>query len=506
MTISASNFVKINPGVLAAGGNELSLNALFLTENTAMPTGQILSFATALAVGNFFGMGSTEYAMAQIYFNGFANSTVKPSAMLFACYNAANRAAFLQGGSLAGLTLTQLQAFSGTVIINVNGTVQTSASINLSAATSFSNAASLILAGFTDPTFTVTWNAVQSCFTFTSSTSGTGSTIAAATGTLSPSLNLTAGTVGIISQGAAADTPNSAMVNATNLSQNYVTVVTLFEPDLSDKTNFAVWFNASDDAYAWLAWDSDAQASVQNATEPFGVLALAAGYNGVACIGGDPAAVPAGSSLATLAMSVAVFVAGAIASLNTAATNGRKAMAYLSQAGLVPTCANNQTAANLIANGYSYYGAVATRAQNFDFFWNGNMPGNFDWIDTYINQIWINSEFQLALMELETTVGSIPYDEGGYSLMRAALQDPIQAALTFGAIRTGVELSALQIAEVNQAAGLDISSILQTEGYYLQILDPGSIVRQERGSPIVNFWYTDGGSVQQITMSSTDIL
>jgi hypothetical protein len=40
----------------------------------------------------------------------------------------------------------------------------------------------------------------------------------------------------------------------------------------------------------------------------------------------------------------------------------------------------------------------------------------------------------------------------------------------------------------------------------LQILDPGATVRAERGSPVINFWYTDGGSIQFITMSSLDIL
>ena len=41
MTIPASQFVKVNPGVLAAGGSNLVLNGLFLTENLAMPTGEI---------------------------------------------------------------------------------------------------------------------------------------------------------------------------------------------------------------------------------------------------------------------------------------------------------------------------------------------------------------------------------------------------------------------------------------------------------------------------------
>ena len=82
----------------------------------------------------------------------------------------------------------------------------------------------------------------------------------------------------------------------------------------------------------------------------------------------------------------------------------------------------------------------------------------------------------------------------------------INAALAFGAIRTGVTLSDEQISEVNQAAGVDAASVIQTAGNYLQILDPGAQVRGLRGSPIVNLWYADGDAVQTITMASIDIL
>ena len=295
------------------------------------------------------------------------------------------------------------------------------------------------------------------------------------------------------------------MNNAVAVSQNWVSMVTLFEPNLAAKEAFAAWFNAQDDAYLYLAWDSDTQASVQGATEPFGVVAIAAEYSGVACIGGDPAAVPVGSTLAALVENVAIFVAGAIASINFAQANGRVTLAFLAQSGLIPTCANQQTATNLIANGYSYYGAYATRNQGFVFFYNGNLPGTFSWIDTFVDDVWLNDQFQVALMSLVTTAGSIPYNAQGYGLIRSALSGPIAAALNFGAIRSGVVLSPTQISEVNLAAGSNVAPIIAAQGYYLQILDPGATVRSERGTPIINFWYTDGSAVQQITLASIDI-
>ena len=66
-------------------------------------------------------------------------STQWPSTILFAPYNAADRAGWLQSGSLASVTLTELQALSGTIILTVAGTLFTSSSITLSAATSLSD-------------------------------------------------------------------------------------------------------------------------------------------------------------------------------------------------------------------------------------------------------------------------------------------------------------------------------------------------------------------------------
>lgn len=514
MSIPASSVVSVNPGVISAGGNGLVLNGLFLTQNTLMPTATVLSFApgpaTNLAqnVAAFFGIGSPEAAAAGIYFNGYNNSTLKPSAMLFAPYNLAARSAFMNSGSFANITLTQLKAITpGTLTVTVNGTPITSSSINLSGATSFTNAATIILAAFTSPGFAVAWSATASEFIFTNTLTGANSTISFGSGPIAASLLLTQATGALISQGAVIDTPATAMANVTNASQNWLTTVTLWEPDLPTKQLFAAWFNTANNQYLWLAWDSDVQASVSGATTPFGVVAKAAQYNGVVCIGGDPAAAPVGNTLAAIVENVAIFLAGAVASINFGQTNGRVTLAFLQQNGLLATCASGQTAANLLANGYSYYGSYATRNQNFTFFYNSNMPGQFPWMDAFVDDAWLSDQLQVTLMTLLTNIGSISYNAPGYGSIRAAIiGGPVAAALNFGAIRTGVTLSATQILQVNTLAGQPVDQIISTQGYYLQILDPGATARQQRTSPIINLFYTDGGSIQQITMNADDIL
>src|SRR4051812_29296565 len=119
-SIPASQLVSVLPGVLQAGGNPLSLNGLFLTTNISVPVGTVSEFPTAQSVADFFGASSREAQMAAIYFAGFENSTAKPSNMLFAQYNTAAVAAYLRGGSQAGVTLAQLQLLNGTLTITIN--------------------------------------------------------------------------------------------------------------------------------------------------------------------------------------------------------------------------------------------------------------------------------------------------------------------------------------------------------------------------------------------------
>lgn len=508
MTIPASFVANSTPSVLNAGGSSLVMNGLFLTENPQMPNNTVLNFANAAAVAQFFGPASAEALAAPTYFAGFSKSTIKPGAMLFAAYNSAASSAFLQSASLAGLTLAALQGIApGTMTLTVDGTAETSASINLSAATSFSNAATLIEAGFTTPAFSVAWNPVAAAFVFTTTLTGATATISYATGTLATALSLTQATGAFLSQGAVADTPSGAMNRIAGITQNWSTMVTLFEPNLVDKQAFAVWFSSQDDQYLWSGWDSDPNASVQGNTTCFGALATLAQYDGVTMVSGDPAlALATGTTVAALALNAAIFVAGAIASVNFSATNGRTNLAFLVSTVIQPTCADLQIAKNLLANGYNFYGSFASRNQGFIFLYNGKIFGQWTSIVRYVNQIWLNSQFELELITLLLNIGSLSYDAAGYNNVRATLAGPIANAITFGAIRTGVVLSDAQITELNQQAGLAVDSLVTTQGYYLQILDPGATVRQAGGTPIINFWYTDGGDVLQLNMASINII
>lgn len=503
MTIPASKLVRVNPGVITAGGAALVLSGLILTNSTPVPLGTVSQFSTAAAVSAFFGPSSTEATLAGIYFQGYENSTQKPGNLLFSQYPTASVAAYLRGANLAAMTLAQLQAIApGVLTVTVDGVVKTTTSINLSGATSFSNAAALISAAFTAGPV-VAFDSQRSAFTFTSNTTGAASTISFGSGAMATALSLTQTLGAVTSQGSIAYTPAAALTAVTASYLNFASFMTTFEPVLADKILFATWASQQNNRFVYACWDTDVNAVVSGNTTAFGPQVNSLGLSGSVPLSVDPArAVALGVTAASLALPLAAFVMGSVASVDFGRTNGRVTFAFRSQGGIVAGVGDATIADILDANGYNFYGDYATSSQQFQFLQPGSVGGTFAWLDSYINQIWLNSRLQQSLMNLLANSGSVPYNAQGYALIDASCGSPIADALSFGAIRSGVVLSAAQIAAVNSQAGSKIDTVLSSRGWYLQIKDPGATVRAARGTPIITLWYMDGGSVQTIVMAS----
>ncbi|GGN49344.1 hypothetical protein GCM10011349_19900 [Novosphingobium indicum] len=489
-SIPASAIVNVLPAVISAGGSGLDIIGLMLTDNEQIPVGTKLAFASAADVSVYFGPLSTEATLAAIYFAGYDGSTIKPASLLFWRYATADVAGYVRGGSVADLTLAELQALTGTLTLTVGGTEKTSAAIDLSGASSFSNAASIIEAAFTTPNFAVTYDSISGGFVFTSDDTGASATFTFVSGTLATELNLTEANGAVLSQGADQMVPGTAMAEVISITQDFVSFMTTFEPSDADKLLLSAWVDAQNQRYLYVAWDDNVAAKAAGDTSSFLALAIAEGYGSVAGVY-DP----------NNGASVAAFLMGAIASIDFNTTNGRATLAFRS--GSVNAGVTNQTiAANLKANGYNFVGAYATANDQFVFLYPGQVTGDFEWIDSWVCQVWMNNAFQLALMELLTSVGSIPYNQDGYALIEASLRSVIDTAVNFGAIRAGVTLSAQQKAEINNAAGGNVADTVEQRGWFVQVADANPTVRAARGSPPIFVWYTDGQSVQQITLSS----
>lgn len=647
-TIPASAIVNVLPNVINAGGNALVLNGMMLTQTPLrVPSMTVQPFATAAAVGAYFGLTSNEYAKALSYFNSYQFSTQIPGNLFIVAYPQNDLAAWIQSGPINTLTVAQVAAITGSLNLTIDGYVRTIPSLNLSAATSYTAAATVLQTALnaslpTEATFT-TANIAQSSttnfngtisddvltvsgtvtgtiqvggiisgvgvsagtqitnqlsgptggvgtysvsimqnvpsttisetygvLTVTTIATGTvspgqtlaGGTTAAgtivtaygsgtglngtyivnltqtvssvtsamatpvsvsfdsisgsfyivsgalgaaggaqfATGTAAASLFLTAPTGAILSQGQNSLTPQAFMTGLTQLTQNWATFFLATDPDNglgnAQKLAFAAWTSSMNNRYGFICWDTDITATqTVPATTSLGYLINTIfNYSGTTLIY-DP------NNLGH-----AAFISGYGASLNFQAINGRTTAAFRDQSSIQASVTNQQVAANLLSNGYNFVGAYATANQGFIFFYNGSVSGPFLWLDSYLNQIFMNAEFQLDLMELLTNVNSIPYNAAGYAMIENALIGTIQQMISFGAIRTGVNLSQNEIITVNNQAGFAIDSIITNQGWYMQVQPASPQVRQARTSPVCFFWYADGQSVQQITLNSIELV
>jgi len=493
-TIPFSQVVQVVPSVLSANGIAVDLNGLVLTQNALAPSGTVLQFADAAGVQEYFGASSDEATIANIYFKGYDGGTQLPGNLLMTRYAETAVAGWLRSGSLASVTLGQLQAFTGTLAITVAGVVKTSGTINLSGATSFSNAATIIQAAFTSPGFTVAYNSTQSAFVFTTTTDGATQTMSyAATGTLATNLRLTAATSAILSQGSDADVPADFMANILTINQNWATFMTVWEASLSEKEDFAQWSNSAAPRWLYVCQDSDANVLVANNTVTFGNYLQVNELIGTLAIYGD--------------MTHAAFVCGFAASLNFTRLNGRATLCFKSQSGLVPSVTTSTAATAVESNGYNFYGAYGSNnpANNTNWFSPGSVSGEWLWADTYLNQIWLNANLQLAMVNLLTSVSAVPYNSQGNGLIYSAALDPINAAINFGAIRAGINVSASQAAQIQYALGFNAAPTIASQGFYLQILEATASTRAARLSPPITLYYQDGEAVQQITMASIAI-
>lgn len=488
-SIPARRIVSVTPAVLGTGGSPLSFNSVYLTSNENVPANEVISFASASGVAEFFGETSAEYAAAVTYFNGYNNSTIKPSALFFYRYNANGIGAYIRGIDLSAMTLTDLQALTGNVSVKIGGTTKSGTGISLAAATSFSNAAVII---GTAIGANVQFDTQLQAFEIHSGTTGASSTIEYATGTLAKLLGLTQAEGATLSVGTDPDAPTETMNGIVKSSQNWVTFTYIEEPSLAAKIEFAKWSNGQLDRYQFVCWGKEAAALVQNNKTCFGAVMTEAQYDGVVCIYGD--------------LEIAAFYAGAVASIDWTEKQGRITLNFKGQSGISAQITDEGDAATLEANGYNYYGAWATANDRFLFLSPGSVPGQWKWADEYLNQIRLNSQFQLAMISGLTQIKSLPYNAAGRAIQRAWAQDPINEALNFGSIQFGVNLSEQQKSIINREAGFDASSQIEANGYYLLISQATAQVRGLRQSNPMKFWYTSGGSVHQINMASIDIL
>ena len=501
MTIPASELVKITPRVLAGTGTDLVFNGLFLSDSAAAPAaGAIQQFADAESVGKWYGYSSTEYKAAQVYFNGYNNKLTAPSTLMISGAMRTNRGAYVAGGDLGNLA-TLLTALTAATTLTINdGTLHTY-TVNLSAVTSVSAALTAINSEISTSGETYSLALVNSDgrgprIELTDSATTAENVITEIGGDIATLLKLDNPVVNCA--GYLAKTFDQVLDLVTNVSMNWVTLTTINVTPLTYDENAAIvgWvqtqFNEGNQ-YLYVRWTDEAAVLTDSDTSSITYQLRQLNAEGLTHVYNSPL--------------YAAFVMGCAASIAWDRNNSTITFAYKAQSGLAAVITEKAKARNLIANGVNFMGDYASRNDAFVLFQNGQIDGQFGWIDTYLNSTWLNNALQVQILAGFEMTPRVPYTDAGYTLIRGWVQDVVDRAIANGTIDIGVNLSQTQKNEIQrETGGLDISTELYNSGYYLQIVDATAQIRQHRESPACNFWYTYGGSVHKINLPSTAIV
>lgn len=494
-TIPLSLDFSITPNVVSPAGSAVDANGLMLTDNELIPIGAVQSYYSSSDVSALMGSDSKEFMAAQQYFNGYDNSSVTPGELLMYRLVTADVAGYLLSGNLKGVTLATLKAIpAGTITLTVDGTSTTSASVDLSAANSFTDIADKLETGIGASKVSVEWLPIANRFIIRSATTGVDSEVSfASIGALATGLKLTQGTAATVSPGSDAVSMPDTMNNIINTNQNWILFQALTELTDEKKTELCAWASSSHNRYGYVVHDTSAAPTVANNASCFvQSVVVANGYENIFPIYGS--------------YLYAVTALAYAASINFARTNGRISFKFRGFSGLAPNVNDLATAQALKSNGYNFYGSYSLNKTMAQYASDGAITGKFVWLDSFIDQVWINANLVGAYANLFTANQSYPFNDNGYGAVQAATIDVAEQAVTFGAIQRGVVLDNAQIRIVNTSVGKDISATLYSQGWFLYIPTQTGSARLARDLQGVIFFWVDGQLIQSITMSSTAIL
>lgn len=337
----------------------------------------------------------------------------------------------------------------------------------------------------------VEFSSLYNAFILTSSIAGAGSGVTYATGSIAGILNLTQDKGATLSPGIIAQSLTTTMNDILNLTQNFVCFSTLWKASEDEALELAQWSTARGVNYLYVFWDD----SDDN-------LKL-----GPVTIAERLAQANIGSTCAVYnSIEYAAMIMGTAASIDFERRQGTITFAFKAQEGLAANVVTGVGAQNLALRQVNFMGDYATRNDNFILLYPGCMFGEWKWIDTYLNAVWLTNAMQVAVMAGLKQSPRVPYNDDGYTQVRAWITDILNKALYNGVIDPGVNLSESIKAELFREAGVDISQDLDIDGYYLQIVDASPQVRMQRTSPEISCWYTYAGSIHKIEVASTVIV
>ncbi|EMJ4788491.1 DUF3383 domain-containing protein [Klebsiella oxytoca] len=457
MSIAIDHYVKITSGV---GGvaqvRQRDLILRLFTPNVLVSPDGVLEFTSADGVGAYFGYDSEEYRRAVYYFGYISPSISTPSKLSF-CRDQNQASPPVVLGQSATWNITALKAVSGTLDGTVDGQAFTTATVNLSSATSLASVASQVTTALRALSYdvmkaaTVEYDPLLARFVFTGGANA-GVVVKFTGGAVAEALQLVGGepVAGVAKPLSEAET----VAVADDISNNYGSFLFMRTLDLAKLISMATANAAKNIQFMFLAGCTRAQA------ESYSAALLSIGSIGLTLIDADNTEFD--EQIPGILM----------AATNYNKKNGVINYMYKQIANITPKVTTTPDAQKFDALRINYYGRTQNAGRTIDFYQRGSLMGGGTYptaMNVHANEQWLKDACAAVLLSDQLALERIPANETGINLVLTALQgEPIAQALDNGVISQGKFLTTLQKKYITQITGDDTAwTTVQTAGYWL---------------------------------------
>ena len=488
--LPTTRVINVSWSLTAAAASYANINTLLIVgDSPVIDTKQrIRSYAAALAVAADFGSNAPEYKAAltffaqmptpqQLYIGRWAR-TATPGQLIGAALTTPQQALANFTAVTAGAFKIQVDAASAPVAVSA---------INLSAATSLSQVASIVTTALTAATVgvTCTWNGQQ--FVFTSSTTGATSQVsfltAPASGTdISGLLGGTAALGGYVVNGIASESPLAAVQALDSIATYWYALSWACATLLADADYLAVaaYIETTTHIHGLTTGENSAITALN--TTDIGSMLQAAAYK---------------RTFGFWSANSPYAAIGALGDLLTTNLNGSNTMPTLmwkTIVGAVPDAVTTAQANILDNKRYNYFAPFNNGASIIV---NGWCFG-----DAYVDEVygadWLTNQVQTDVFNLLTSVPKVAQTDKGMTLIANTIEASLQRGVTNNYVAPGVW-------QGPAFGALNTGDQLGT-GYYVfipKIATQSPAARKTRVTPAVQIALKLSGAVDVVSVAIT---
>jgi len=519
--ISINKIINVNSSVVSAGFTGVSLVGLFLTENKLIQAYPVepKSFTSAAAVGSYFGLQSSEYQLAQVYFKSYTGSLSYPSFIKFVSANPLiGSDAYLIGKIVKSPTalVSSVKALATpelTIVANNTDYELTLSQSDFSADVSISDIAETINTNLALQTTDFEVSITDDSRFQIVSTSNTDTIDYCPSGNIADLLTLTADTSEVISQGTVSIIPTELMESIVDVDTNWMSFSYVERLTGDDETSgypisveLAEWVGTKQNDFVFFPWSNNANCLNTSSATNIATIFRNAG------LGTRTPDTSSGQTVYNVPMSViwgandsnigvySAFYASIGSSTNYTQRNARTNFAGKRQTGLSTNVNNNSDFDALTQQAFQVYGSFSSAAQGYQFTEDGSVGGEFLWIDNLYDSRWLSDQIQNSLATLISNSKNISYTSDGISKVEAVLNGVATTAINAGVIQSGNTFDETQIASFVELTGTDVSAQMTAQGYYIYFPPVTPAQRASRSPLQVTFLYTNGGSINKFSI------